>query len=149
MKSLFNPEHNQEIIARINKLTPASTPQWGKMNVSQALTHCQRPLQVAYGELKLKRVFIGFLFGKMMKKKLLSPAEFGKNMPTDKHFIVNDERDFTTEKHKLISMVQKFSTKGASSLTKEPHPFFGPLTSEEWELLNHKHLHHHLSQFGV
>jgi len=28
------------------------------------------------------------------------------------------------------------------------HPFFGPLTNEEWNALQWKHLSHHLRQFG-
>ncbi len=34
-------------------------------------------------------------------------------------------------------------------LSKDPHPFFGNLNSEEWDTLNWKHLDHHLRQFGV
>lgn len=35
MKSLFNTEHNQEIIDRINSLSPETKAQWGEMNVAQ------------------------------------------------------------------------------------------------------------------
>lgn len=31
----------------------------------------------------------------------------------------------------------------------EQHPVFGDLNFEEWVLLNHKHVVHHLKQFGV
>jgi hypothetical protein len=34
-------------------------------------------------------------------------------------------------------------------LTSAPHPFFGPMTQQEWETLMWKHLDHHLRQFGV
>ena len=37
MKRLFNPEENNLIQERINKLTPDSRALWGKMNVSQML----------------------------------------------------------------------------------------------------------------
>lgn len=29
------------------------------------------------------------------------------------------------------------------------HPYFGPLSREEWEVLHHKHFYHHLKQFGA
>jgi hypothetical protein len=29
------------------------------------------------------------------------------------------------------------------------HPFFGPMTAEEWGIISYKHLDHHLKQFGV
>jgi len=63
MQSIFNATDNAEFIERINKLTPSSPALWGKMNVSQMLVHCQVIIQVALGELRLKRNLLGFLFG--------------------------------------------------------------------------------------
>ena len=57
VKNLFDPAVKQDIIARINKLTPQSQRQWGKMDVAQMLAHCQMPLGVATGDHKLKGVF--------------------------------------------------------------------------------------------
>ncbi len=148
MKSLFNPNDNNEIIERINNLKPDSKSEWGKMNVSQVLAHSQAPLRVAFGEVKLKRGLLGILFGKMAKKKLLAET-FKKNMPTDKAFIVVDDRNFEEEKNKLIKLVRRFAEDGPGGITKETHPFFGELTSEEWDALQWKHLDHHLRQFGV
>jgi hypothetical protein len=39
MKSLFNRQHNDEIIERLNRLTAETKGVWGKMNVSQMLAH--------------------------------------------------------------------------------------------------------------
>ena len=108
MKSLFNPSDNQQLVDRINLLTPASKGTWGKMHVSQMLAHSQAPLQVALGDLRLKRGIFGFLFGKMAKKKMLGEAEFKKNLPTAPSFLVKREVNFEEEKKKLISLVQKF-----------------------------------------
>lgn len=44
MKSLFNQQHNDEIIARLNRLSPEVKGGWGKMNVSKMLAHAQQPL---------------------------------------------------------------------------------------------------------
>lgn len=46
VKDLFDPAVKQEILDRINKLTPQSQRQWGKMDVAQMLAHCQMPLGV-------------------------------------------------------------------------------------------------------
>jgi hypothetical protein len=135
MKSLFNKGDNQEIINRISTLTAASQAQWGKMNVGQMLTHCQEPLRVAYGDLKLKRGLIALLFGAYVKKKLTKDEQpFGKNLPTDNAF---------------IGVVQKFEQVGPSGITKEKHPFFGSMTPNEWDIIQWKHLDHHLKQFGA
>jgi hypothetical protein len=149
MKSLFDPNVNKEMIERIQQLKPDSKAEWGKMSVSQMVTHAQFPFKVAFEEMKLKRGIIGILFGGLAKKKLGGSAPFQKNLPTDKNFIVKNEPDFETEVNKLKNLVEDFSKKGPSALTKQPHPFFGKLTSEEWDNLMYKHLDHHLRQFGT
>lgn len=37
---------------------------------------------------------------------------------------------------------------GPRACTTHPHPFFGPLTPNEWAVQQYKHLDHHLRQFG-
>jgi hypothetical protein len=150
MKSLFDPSHNQEIIDRINTLTPASEAQWGKMNASQMLAHCQPPLLVAFGELQIKRNFLSILFGGMVKRMLVKDEKpFKRNSPTEKTFVIADKRDFEKEKNKLIELVQRFSKQGPAGIRKDPHPFFGKLTTQEWDVLQWKHLDHHLRQFAA
>lgn len=52
------------------------------MTGAQMLAHCQQPLRVALGELPLERMLSGILFGRLAKKKLLSPAPRKPGMPT-------------------------------------------------------------------
>lgn len=147
MKSLFNTFDNEELINRIDKLTPETAAQWGKMRVDQMLTHCQRPFEVAYGELPLKRGLIGILFGGMAKKQLGGPQPFKPNLPTHPRFVVVDQRVFNDEKNKLVSLIKRFTSPTAIKL--DTHPFFGKMSSREWDNLMWKHLDHHLRQFGV
>lgn len=149
MKSLFNTEHVNEFIARVNKLTPESRPLWGKMNVSQMLEHCIQPLRMAHGEIKSKRGLIGFLFGKMAKKKYVGGADFEKNLPTDPNFIIAKPRDFEKNKQELIAKLKDFAAKGPEAISKDKHPFFGEMSPQEWDIIQSKHLDHHLKQFGV
>ncbi|MEO8148379.1 MAG: DUF1569 domain-containing protein [Bacteroidia bacterium] len=149
MKSLFNQSDTKEIIDRINRLTPETKAQWGKMNVSQMLAHAQAPLHIATDKLKLKRGLIGILFGRIAKKQLMKPEPFKKNLPTAPEFVRKDERVFKAEKENLIDSINSFTKAGSSGITKEAHPFFGKMTAEEWDILQWKHLDHHLRQFGV
>jgi len=135
MKSLFNENDNQEIIKRVDNLTPGKNPEWGKMKVAQMLHHCSLTLESCFGEIKPKRVLIGILFGNMIKKKIMKEGPFGKN--------------FEEEKSKLISYIKKFIESGKAGVTKDTHPFFGYMTVDEWDILIWKHLDHHLRQFGV
>ena len=149
MISLFNPTDSQHLIYRIEQLTPESKALWGKMNVSQMLYHCACPLQVAVGELRIKREFFGLIFGRMAKKRLSNDDPFKKNLPTVKKFIPEPTLNFKEEQKKLIFLIKRFDEEGPNIVTREPHPFFGDLTVEEWDILQSKHLDHHLRQFGV
>ncbi len=146
--SLFDPAGLRTMLARLDALRADSKRQWGKMDVAQMLAHCQQPLRVALGELKLKRMLIGILFGRLAKKKLLAPKPWKPGMPTAPEFKIVDARDFAREKAALRALVERFGQGGPAALTKQPHPFFGPLTVEEWQALQWRHLDHHLRQFG-
>ena len=148
MKSIFNAADNSEFIDRINKLSRSTPALWGKMNVSQMLAHCQVPIAVALNEIQLKSSLIGFLFGRIAKKSLVSDEPFKRNLPTFKQARISSEKDFDDEKNRLITLIKRF-TNGADVITQKVHPFFGPLTDEEWSMLQVKHLDHHLRQFGV
>lgn len=149
MASLFNETDVQTLFARINSLNQNSAPIWGKMNVGQMLTHCQRTFEVALSELKLKRGLIGFLFGGIAKKNMAGDKPFKRNLPTAPQFVVKDNRDIEKEKQNLISKIEKFRRLNQKELEATAHPFFGKMTIKEWDTLSWKHLDHHLQQFGV
>ena len=146
VKNLFEPAVKQDIINRINKLTPDSKALWGKMNVGQMLAHCQMPIGVADGTHKLKRTLFGRLVGPMVKSMLYNDKPFKRSLPTDKSFLMTDPKDFEIEKQKLLAMVSNFTEAG---IVNETHTFFGKLTKEQWSKGTWKHIDHHLKQFGV
>jgi hypothetical protein len=149
MPSIFNTTDNQQLIERIEKLTAETQPNWGKMSVGQMLSHCQGPIDVAFGDLKLKSNFLLLILGKMIKGKMLKAKHFGKNSPTAKDFIRTGQYDFEQAKTDLIKKVKVFATEGTTAIKVDKHPFFGRMTTEEWDNLQWKHLDHHLYQFGV
>jgi hypothetical protein len=149
MKTLLNAADVEEALRRIHRLTPAAPRQWGKMNAAQMLAHLRVSLQLALGEHAVRRSVIGLLIGRLAKRKMAGPEPFRHDLPTAKSFRITDARDFAIEKANLIAVLQRFQAGGAAGITKAPHPFFGPLTTAEWETLQWKHLDHHLRQFGV
>ena len=146
MESLIDVQNKTEIINRINKLTPESKPLWGKMSVSKMMAHCVEAMRSAYGETRLKRAFMGKIFGGMAKRSLLSDKPIKQGLPTDKNFIIKDEKNFDEEKNMLIDYVKKFDVKVVAN---NSHPFFGIMSADEWDKITAKHLDHHLKQFGV
>ena len=149
MSNLFNREDAADLVVRMSHLKPDKQPLWGKMHAAQMLAHCKGPIQVALGEKQLKRTWFGVLFGWLAKQQLLADAPFKKNLPTDKAYLVSDNRDFIKELQELEHLIERFTNADQQAIANKPHPFFGKMTAEEWGILNWKHLDHHLQQFGV
>ena len=146
VKDMFDLAVKQEIIERINKLTPESKAQWGKMNVSQMLTHVQLPISCAYGTHQVKGGFLLKLIGPLFKSVLYNDKPYKQGLPTDKTYIVVDTKNFDAEKQGLLEKLNKFST---DSVVLENHPVWGKMTKEQWSKATWKHLDHHLKQLGV
>ncbi len=151
MDSIFTTTGSGALKARIQNLSAASQPQWGKMNVAQMLAHCATVLKVGLGRHQLPKYnFLLRAIGRMVKKSLLKDDKpFGLNKPTDKTFKITDERNFEAEKAELIKALDEFSEKGKKGETFGDHPFFGKMNNADWDKLQWKHLDHHLRQFSV
>ncbi|HEX2683809.1 MAG TPA: DUF1569 domain-containing protein [Ferruginibacter sp.] len=150
MHSLFNQTDVSVILKRIESLDANTQRKWGKMSVAQMLAHTNISLETAMGMNTVKPVFfIGRMIGSMLKPVALSEKPFGKNSPTAKNYIFNTDLNLEEERSKLKTSVQNFFDGGPSKVTKQPHPFFGNFTPEQWAVFQWKHLDHHLRQFGV
>lgn len=150
MKSLFNFEGYDDIQNRLDKLNEESQPQWGTMNVSQMLRHCQWPLEVAMGkkELNANVGFIKKLVFKLFKSSMYNDKLWKPGIPTATEYVVKRNHDFNGEKSKLETLIKEFKTLEHKTDWVD-HVFFGKLTPEQWGKSQYKHLDHHLRQFGV
>jgi hypothetical protein len=150
MRSLYDPERVQEIHDRAARLTPDSARDWGTMTVSQGLEHMAKSLRMAVGEDRTPRLFVGRLLGGLVKNLVLRDDKpMHRNSPTAPSLVVKGNPDFETQRTAVLALVDRFQAAGPRGCTTHPHPFFGKLTPEEWGTLVHKHLDHHLRQFGV
>ena len=149
MKSLFQPAAADDVIARIDRLQPTTSHLWGKMDVAQMMAHCSATLDSASGRLVLPRMLIGRILGPFVRPQFINDRPFSKNGPTDKKFVIADQRDFAQEQAQLKLRIRQFHEGGEAKCTRHPHCFFGPLTPPEWATGMYKHLDHHLRQFGV
>jgi hypothetical protein len=150
MKSLFDPASLAQIQSRIGQLGAASKPQWGRMNVAQALAHCSGVLELALGDRRPGRMAIGRLIGRLVKPIVVgSEAPIRPNSPTLKELVVLDTRDVDVERRRLLALLDRFARGGPAGCTDHPHPFFGRMSADDWARFEYKHLDHHLRQFGA
>lgn len=150
MKNIFKKEISQEVIARIEKLTPETQPNWGKMTVSQMLAHCAVTYEMVYTDHHPKpNAFTKFILKTFVKKLVVSEKPFSKNGRTAPQFLITDKKVFETEKNQLIAYITKTQELGESYFDGKESHSFGKLTKKEWNNVFYKHLDHHLTQFGV
>jgi len=147
LKDLFDPLVKNDILDRINKLTPQSQAQWGKMNVAQMLAHLQMPIGSALGVHTLPRTLLGRIVGRFVKGGIYNEKPFKHNLPTDPSFVMTGhEKNFEKEKQSILALISDFKEE---NIKNQIHPFFGKLTKQQWSKAMYKHLDHHLLQFGV
>ena len=150
MKNLYEPATAKEIRERITRLGPGNQRQWGKMTPAQAMAHCTIAMELALGDRRAPRMFIGRLIGLVIKPLAFKESEpLRRNSPTIPGFAVIDPRDFEAEREKLGRIIDRFAAAGPAGCTTHPHSYFGRLTPDEWSFWMYKHIDHHLQQFGA
>ena len=148
--NIFTKEVSDNVIKRINQLSPSSKAGWGKMNIEQMLAHCNVTYELAYENKHPKpNFFMAFIMKTFVKKVVTGNAPYKHNSQTAPAFIIKDKRDFETEKNRLVNYINKTQQLGEGNFDNKVSPAFGPLNKDEWNTMFYKHLDHHLNQFAV
>jgi hypothetical protein len=148
--NLFDGAIADGVKRRVRTLRADTPREWGTMTAPQVVAHCAIGMEMALGDVRPRRAMIGRILGPVIK-----PLAFGddrpmrRNSPTAPEMVVALDRDLERERERLVALIDRFVAGGAAACTTHPHPFFGPLTPEQWGELMYKHLDHHLRQFGA
>lgn len=150
LPNVFSKEVTEQLVARIDKLSPTTQPKWGKMNVAQMLAHCCVPYEIALENIHPKPgKFKQFILKLLVKKGVVNDVPYKQNSPTAPIFKVASQQDFEKQKERLIAYLNKVLELGESYFDGRDYPNFGALSKQEWSNMFYKHLNHHLTQFGV
>lgn len=148
--NLFNKEVCEKEIERIHRLSRLSEPHWGVMNVGQMLAHVNVAYEMVYEDKHPKPNFVmKFILKKFVKPIVTSETPYKRNSKTAPAFIIKENKNFDAEKRRLINYIYKTQGLGEAHFHNKESHSFGPLTKTEWNNMFGKHLHHHLTQFGV
>jgi hypothetical protein len=145
---------NEGMFALLKGLDQNTKANWGKMSAQQMVEHLAYFFDVSTEKLKFGLVTPEEHLPKYMEF-LKSDKEFRENTkaPTS---VLGEEPLLLVTKNieeaigKLRVAVDDFFDYFKSEPAKKTmHPAFGLLNFEEWVLLHHKHITHHLKQFGL
>lgn len=148
-KNLYSPEVYQECLKRIEKLTPDSKPQWGRMTAAQMLAHCAEIQEVYNGKELRNTPFLAKLFKGLIRNMVVNEKPYPKNTRTHPQYEQTTGRDFQEEKDRLLRALDEFVKRDQQEARQIIHPLFGEMSAEEKGWSIYKHLDHHLRQFGV
>lgn len=148
--NIFDQSVTDALINRINQLAPTTKNHWGKMDVAQMLAHCNVAYETTYEDKHPKpNAFVKFMLKLFAKPTVVGNKPYKKNGQTAPQFVISDPKDFEVEKERLIQYLKKTQELGEDHFHNAESHSFGRLTKEEWSTMFHKHLDHHLRQFGV
>lgn len=142
----------EEFIPLIKHLAPDAMGKWGKMNGQQMVEHTADFFKTSTEKIKFPLVTPAENLPKA-KAFLLSEKEFRENtkapvlpdepFPLRNNIMQNAIAELETEVNDFFDYFKYDKER------KTLHPVFGELNFEEWVQLHHKHVTHHLKQFGL
>ena len=150
MKNIFSAPDSQEIINRINQLTPTTPQLWGKMGAAKMLAHCNVTYEMVYEDKHFKpNILMRFILKTFVKNAVVNEKPYPHNSRTAPVFIIKEDKNFDVEKKRLIEHINKTQELGEDHFDGMASHSFGMLNKNEWNNMFYKHLDHHLQQFGV
>jgi len=150
MQTLESKIDRDSIAKRISALTSADRRRWGKMSVEQMVCHLCDAYRTALGE-KAVSPATGFFQRTIMKWIALhAPMKWPQGVPTRPEIAQGlggtPPAEFERDRAVLIVTFDRFCEPTANFAP--AHPFFGPMTREDWLRWGYLHADHHLRQFG-
>lgn len=143
-----------EFIGKLNNLSSDSKGKWGKMNAQQMVEHITGFFLVSTGKLNIPLITPPEHLQKL-KEFLLSEKEFRENTKAPLEILSEEPLPLRSASmleaiNELAKSVHYFFLYYEQNTShKKIHPVFGELNFLEWVQLHHKHVVHHLKQFGL
>jgi Protein of unknown function (DUF1569) len=118
------------------------------MTAPQMLAHLTDAARMALGEVVVARKNLPLARTALFKWMFFNVISFPKNAPSAREITSRIPENWDAEMAMLKALTERIGAPAASE-TFAAHPIFGTLTAREWGVLAHKHMDHHLRQFGV
>lgn len=133
---------------------PGIIPKWGKMNLQQMVEHLSLVFKISYNRIPTTITtpaehlpkYKEFLWSdKQFRENTKAPTSILGDEPLPIHFASYAEA--VTALDKSVKAFFDYFEKDPTA--QAPHPVFGMLNFEEYIQIHHKHISHHLRQFGL
>jgi|SoiMethySBSTD1v2_1073268.scaffolds.fasta_scaffold685964_2 hypothetical protein len=148
MRTVFTLADRLDLSRRLDALVPGASARWGRMDCPQMLAHLSDGVKMALGELRITTKGPRALRIPPIRHAVIHWLPFPKGAPTAPELLTRRATDWQAECAELKHLLERM---GAMEGAREwpEHPAFGRLNSRDWGTLVHRHVDHHLRQFGA
>lgn len=147
MKTLWDPRKQEEVLARVRRLSPECRGRWGRMTCLQMVVHVTDAFALYCGELQSDVKRTPLLYAPL-KQAVVYLMPMPRNVPTARVLLSRVPAGWDEEITRLEHAVATFASHHARS--EWPlHPLFGRMSRRAYGVLAYRHTDHHLRQFGV
>ena len=148
MRTVFNLADRLDLSRRLDVLAPDASARWGRMDCPQMLAHLSDGVRMALGEFRVTTKGPRALRLAPIRHAVIHWLPFPKGAPTAPELLARRATDCQAECADLKHLLERLAAiEGAMEWPE--HPAFGRMTSRDWGTLVHRHVDHHLRQFGA
>jgi Protein of unknown function (DUF1569) len=145
--TLWNEPDRRNLVARIERLAPDRAPKWGRMDASRMVVHLTDALYMATGDIQCAAKNTPLAWPGV-KQLIMFYLPWPKGSPTAPELLARSPMQWADEVGALRQALEHFARQPVNG-DWPAHPAFGRLNAQQWGRLAHRHIDHHLTQFGV
>lgn len=144
----------EALLSRLSKLSPETNASWGSLTTQAMIEHLTQGLEMSMG-LRSYPMEVSEEKAEKLKAFLYTDQDFTKNIRvgffTSHVPLTHEDLDLAIDAFcaACLSFEEYLSDEITYPESYRSHPYFGPLSKNEWTLLHDKHVEHHLTQFGI
>ena len=147
-RTIFDPRQRDDLLERLDRLTPDATAQWGTMTAHRMLCHLSDSLRVVLGEAPAA-FKSGHLANPVARWLLAYVIPFPKGRAeTAPEMLSTQPGDWDVDLASAREYLRTAARQGPDGKWAR-HPAFGDVSGALYGVFIHKHFDHHLRQFGV
>ncbi len=147
MSTLFDATDRAAILGRIAGLTEDRRPRWGRFTASEMICHVSSGLRQGLREGELGPA-AGPLTHWPINWLVIHLIPFPKGAKAAPEMLATKPTTWAADLAALHDLVERFGALDPSGAWPESK-VFGRISGRSWGVLQHKHLDHHLRQFGL
>jgi hypothetical protein len=151
--TMWDAATRKATLARFARLRPDARPLWGRFSAQAMVVHLIDASRMALGTMPVRRTpgtVARIIRLPGMRHLFVHVLPFPRNAPTARELLTGRPGDWDADIATFVGTVEDLAARAADARTQWPeHPFFGPLSRNDWGVLGYRHTDHHLRQFGA